>query len=420
MKKVLIIDESPVFRDYMQKKLAGYGLEVVVGINGLDGTIKMRNEMPDLVIMDFYLSRKSSLEVLEEKSKNPNTKQVPVIMASSRVEKEQLKKLAVFGVKKFFAKPIKIDSLIRTISDLLGIEIEIDTTPCIIEAHYNEEVIFIEVARGLNLEKIELLKYKLDELLDIYQVEIPKVLVMMSAVEISDKETGKIDGLLQNIIDRTKASSKHIKVLTSSDVVISHIKASSQFSNIEVHSSLEKAMDSLLGKKAEDFREGDQKVVQDSFLSAAAPKKEKEETIQMRFDEERGESASSVSELNREARIAIVDDDFVIQEMLKTNLEQTGWEVITFENGKDFVDSIESQEYDLVFLDLMMPEMNGIEVLQHLKKQQIEVPIVVLSALSKRETVVNVLKLGVKSYLIKPLQPEEVKRKTHEILGAAF
>ncbi|MCP4181207.1 MAG: response regulator, partial [bacterium] len=53
MKKILIIDDSSLFRSFMKTQLIEYGFDVIEGINGLDGLTKMRNQLPDLVIMDY-------------------------------------------------------------------------------------------------------------------------------------------------------------------------------------------------------------------------------------------------------------------------------------------------------------------------------------------------------------------------------
>src|SRR6056297_3618796 len=171
MKKVLLIDESQLFRDYLGKKFEDQGIEVSMGVNGLDGALKLRSEHPDLVIMDYYLTRNSSLELLEKKQADPNVADVPVIMVSSKVERDKVLQVARYGVRKFFSKPVKIDSLMKTIGEQLGISMSLDTTPSIIEAHFNDRILFIEVAQGLNTEKIELLRYKIQELLELYAVK---------------------------------------------------------------------------------------------------------------------------------------------------------------------------------------------------------------------------------------------------------
>ena len=118
--------------------------------------------------------------------------------------------------------------------------------------------------------------------------------------------------------------------------------------------------------------------------------------------------------------MAIVDDDIVIQELVKTVFSEAGWNIVVYENGKKFVDDIGNHEFDLVFLDLMMPEMNGFQVLQYLKEKNISLPIIVFSALSRQETVVKAVGFGIHSFLIKPLKPENLMQKAAEILSTNF
>jgi DNA-binding response OmpR family regulator len=94
--------------------------------------------------------------------------------------------------------------------------------------------------------------------------------------------------------------------------------------------------------------------------------------------------------------------------------------VHTFSNGREFLSAVRSRVFDLVFLDLRMPEVDGFGVLAELSAQDLEMPIIVLSAVTQRESVVRAFKAGVKSYLVKPLKPEQILRKTLEILKANF
>ncbi|MFQ3546953.1 MAG: response regulator, partial [Termitinemataceae bacterium] len=114
MKQVVIIDESPLFREYLRIKLSNHGIDVGVAINGLDGIAKIRNTLPDLVIIDYHLSRQSCLEVLKEKKKNPNTAGIPVIVTAQKLDQKKIIELVQYNVKKVFAKPIKIDALFAT------------------------------------------------------------------------------------------------------------------------------------------------------------------------------------------------------------------------------------------------------------------------------------------------------------------
>lgn len=420
MKKILVIDESPLFRKYLTQKLETYGFEMIQGANGLDGWVKTRNEVPDLVIMDYYLSRKSSGELLEEKKKNRNTTDIPVIMVSSKIDKNKVVELAGYNVKKIFSKPIKMEKFLQGISSILGVDISIDETPCVIEAHFNEDILFIEIAQGLNIEKIEQLQYKIAELLELYQVKSPKILLMMSSLDLPKEDYRKLSMLLDTVMDHAQPNGKLIKILTTNEDVIKIVSETRSYEHIMVHKSLDTAMDSLLGLKADQLAHDE--VVSERLLKSSAPKKEKAEAIQMRFDsaEAQQEEGQRESVFKSEAKVAIVDDDPVIQELVKTVFSDTSWTLYTFNNGKEFVDNPEGLNYDLVFLDLMMPEMNGFQVLEYFSKKNIDIPVIVFSALSKKETVVKAVGFGIMTYLIKPLKPEQLLRKAAEVLSSSF
>lgn len=420
MKKVLVIDESQLFRDYLKKKLEDYGFEVDVAVSGLDGSSKLRTTLPDLLITDYNLSRKSAVDLLREKDGNPNTKDIPVIMASAKVDRDALMGVANYNVRKFLTKPIRVDALLKAVSETLKVPVSIDNTPCIVEAHVNEDIMFIEVAQGLNREKIDLLRYKIHELLDLYELKSPKILVLMTSIEVSTADSIKLQSLFSSVLEMSGSSKRNIKVLTRSSYVREYLENRSEFAGIGISDNLEDAMDGLLGRKVggpilepgPDSRE--------DVLGTSAPKKQRGESINMRFQEEQQKSSFELSSLGDSTRISIVDDDEVIQELIRSSFADTRVQIHAYGNGRVFLDAEGALESDLVFLDLMMPEMNGFQVLETLRKKELRLPIIVLSALSKRETVVQALKMGVSSYIIKPLKPHDIRNKASEILGLNF
>jgi len=421
MKKVLVVDESPLFRDYLSKKLAEYGFDVILAVNGLDGSVKLRNETPELVIMDFFLSRNSSTELLQKKKSDPNTAPIPVIMVSSKVDREKILQIGQFNVRKFFTKPVKIDALLKSVAELLNVSLNLDSTPSIVEAHVNDEILFVEIAQGLNKEKIELLKYKIAELVDLYEISVPKILVMMSSIEVSADDSLKLSALFSTLVDATKVKQRYVKVLTNSDYVRQFLKSRPEYGEIEVTNSLEKAMDGLLGRKAGSLSDSKKKTAQQEFLQSASPKREKEESLHLRFDDEVKQATRfDLTGLDKGIRIVVVDDDVIIQELIKTAFSDTQFQIETYNNGKEFLDDANAAKADLIFLDLMMPQVDGFQVMEELSARKLELPIIVLSALSQRETVLKALRFGVISYLIKPLKPEGILKKATEVLRLNF
>lgn len=420
MSTILIVDESPLFRRYLSQKLQAYGFDVIEGANGLDGWVKMRSELPDLVIMDYFLSRKSSLEVLEEKKANRNTEGIPLIMVASKIDKNKVIELAGYNVKKILSKPVRMERLLKMVSDILGQEIKVDETPCVIEAHFNEDILFIEISRGLNIEKIEQLQYKIAELLELYQIRKPKVLVMMAGLELPDEHRSKLMMLLDTVVNSAQSSRRLIKVLTNNENAKKWIAESDEFSEIEVIASLDEAMDSLLGLKADEIAKDE--VARERVLKSSAPKQDRDETIQMRFDAEelQHEDQQRSSVFSSEAQVAVVDDDVVIQELVSTVFSETAWNLRSFSNGREFLEALKEQQFDLIFLDLMMPEVDGFQVLQQLSNDGVETPVIVFSALSKKETVIKAVGYGIMSYMIKPLKPEQLMKKAEEVLNTSF
>jgi len=421
MKEVLIIGESGLFREYLGAKLEEYGMEVVFALNGLDGISKMRNELPDLVIMDHMLTRKSSMEVLADKQNDRNLAGIPVIMIASSVDKRHVVQMASSNVKKILSKPIKMDVLFKSISDLAGVEIRMDTTPSVLEAHFNEDILFIEAAQGLNTEKIELLRYKLKELLNLYDVRSPRILLMMSSLAVDDTTPSKIRRLLEIITENAQEHLTLIQILTGSEDIKKIISSSSKFFSIKISDNLAAAMDSLIGLKPDSFAH--EEIVQEKLLKATGQKKEGQETVQMRFDSEQvpeEERDQLASIFNSKATVAVVDDDLIIRELVRTVFSETSWELRPYVNGKEFLIAEKDMDFDLVFLDLMMPEIDGFQVLEYLKKHDKKLPIIVFSALSQKETIQKAISYGINSYMIKPLVPEKIQKKAIEVLSSTF
>jgi CheY-like chemotaxis protein len=423
-KKVLIIDESELFRDYLKDRLAAAGLDVEVAVNGLAGAAKLRDLVPDLVIMDYSLTRRSCKEVLEEKNRDPNTSAIPVILTAQKIDKNRLLELVPFNIKRVIMKPLKIDGLFASLSELLGTKFEVDSTPCVIEAHVNDNIIFVEIAKGLNREKIDLLRFKIAELLELYAIRSPRILVMLADMELSFVDGTNLELLLRILLDQSKAKARHIKLLTNSSFVRDFTRGRTEFAEIEAVVNLQNAMDGLLTDydPGVEMGEGKAEMVAERILSAQTHEAERE-SIEMRFEEEAKKKPLSIEAMRETGKglsIAVVDDDFVIQELVRTTFGAISASVVAFNDGSAFLEAAKARSFDLVFLDILMPGMNGFQVLARLRADDIELPVIVLSAVSQREAVTRAFQAGVKSYLIKPFKPDQILKKTLETLKANF
>ncbi|HNQ97311.1 MAG TPA: response regulator, partial [Treponemataceae bacterium] len=147
-----------------------------IGLGQPDSLSKMRSLIPDLVIIDYNSAESFIVTLLEQKKKDPNAVSIPVLVLAQKIDSVTSERLTRLGVKWILPKPLKIDQLLSIMSDVLKCKFEIDTTPCILEAHVNDNILFIEIAQGLNREKIDLLKYSLRELIALYNLTSPRSL----------------------------------------------------------------------------------------------------------------------------------------------------------------------------------------------------------------------------------------------------
>ncbi len=106
-------------------------------------------------------------------------------------------------------------------------------------------------------------------------------------------------------------------------------------------------------------------------------------------------------------KILVVDDEKEIAELLKVILENDGYEVCVFYDGKSAVQSILNQDYDLALLDVMLPKMDGFSLCQMIRKDHLY-PIIMLTAKVEDTDKILGLSLGADDYITKPFNPLEV------------
>lgn len=109
-------------------------------------------------------------------------------------------------------------------------------------------------------------------------------------------------------------------------------------------------------------------------------------------------------------KILAVDDERHIVRLVQVNLERQGYEVVTAFDGKEALEKIASENPDLVVLDVMMPYMDGFEVLQTIRKnpETRELPVIMLTAKAQDADVFRGWQQGVDCYLTKPFNPMEL------------
>src|SRR4030042_2107157 len=117
--------------------------------------------------------------------------------------------------------------------------------------------------------------------------------------------------------------------------------------------------------------------------------------------------------------ILLVEDDIFVSDIYQTKLGQEGFRVLTAENGTEAIKKLKESVPDLILLDIVMPYMDGMEVLRKLKekKEWKDIPVMLLTNLSDKEKVDEGMGMGASDYLIKShFTPSEVVAKVRSLL----
>ena len=109
------------------------------------------------------------------------------------------------------------------------------------------------------------------------------------------------------------------------------------------------------------------------------------------------------------ARILVVDDEEIVIRSCLRILEGNGYEIDVAHDGHEALRKIESNTYDIMILDIMMPNLGGLEVLRRVKETHPDMDVIMITGLSQIDTAVQAMKLGAFDYISKPFEPDELK-----------
>ena len=400
-----------MLREFLKEKFAAENITVEVAEAQRDALPKFLSVLPDLVIVNIENSVSDVEDFLAKKQADPNGKKVPVIVSGPVITHEEASDLVQYGVIKYFTRPIQFDLFFDSIGRVLHSAFAIDSTPCVLDMHLNHHIIFIEIAKGLNREKISLLKYKIADIIQKNNLTLPKLVLMMSDLSLSYVDGLNLELLLTNITEDRRVLRRNIKILSFDPFVSDFIEGHPLYEGIEVVQDLSKVITSLVDSVSDSV----ENVISDKIL--ASSEADGDESMGIRFFSDAETVGNNGGLSSAQPNIAIIDNDISVIAYLKRAVETVA-EVSAFASGKDFLSKIQQKHFDLVITGMYMPDVTGLDILKFLIDRRIDLPVIVYSNVVQKELIMQTLKLGASSYLIKP-QPEEViVQKVLEVLNA--
>ena len=121
--------------------------------------------------------------------------------------------------------------------------------------------------------------------------------------------------------------------------------------------------------------------------------------------------------MNERQSILLVDDDPEFCKAMKKTLEKSGYLVTLATDGWEALAAITGNVFDLVLSDLRMPNLNGIELMQEIKRKKINVPVVFITGYGEVESYMDLMNMGAFEYINKPVGKKEILRVIEKVLG---
>lgn len=116
--------------------------------------------------------------------------------------------------------------------------------------------------------------------------------------------------------------------------------------------------------------------------------------------------------------ILVVDDSWLVRQSVTTMLKRSGFEVTLAENGRQALQKCETKAFDAILLDLLMPDINGLDVLKKLHEKGVTTPVIILTADIQLSTQQRCREAGVRDFIIKPPNEERLINTLNVILSS--
>lgn len=123
--------------------------------------------------------------------------------------------------------------------------------------------------------------------------------------------------------------------------------------------------------------------------------------------------------VNNDVRILVVDDERLMRDLMALSLRRFGYDVEAVADGRTALALLENEYFDLVMLDVVMPDMDGFTLLHELRAFS-DVPVIMLTAMNRQEDVVRGFELGADNYIVKPFNFKEVEARIQAVLRRAI
>jgi len=379
-KFILIIEDDENFSKVLYDLSHERGFKCMVALDGESGLHLAEYHLPSAIILDIGLPGIDGYEVMERLKDNTKTRHIPVHFISASDKSIRAMKLGAIG---YLTKPVsdqKLDEAFKKIETLISKPIK--------------KVLVVEDDKIMRTSIIKLLGDNNIKITAVDSAEKAYDLLKKEPFDCQILDLGLQDMSGFDLLEKIRSDKQIIDL----PIIIYTGKDLSK----EDEERLSKYADSIILKGARSF----ERLLSETTLFLHQLESEMPESKRKMLRQ-----LHNKEEMLKDKNVLIVDDDMRNVFALSSLLEDKGIKVVVGKNGKDGLDKLNKHpEIDLVLMDIMMPEMDGYEAMQEIRKQKKykKLPIIALTAKAMKEDREKCIAAGANDYLAKPVETEKL------------
>ncbi|MDR5659066.1 response regulator [Serpentinicella sp. ANB-PHB4] len=414
--RIIVIDDDIEMLNFLDSILTNYGYKVLISSNPEEAMSLLKTEPFDLVITDIMMPGKTGFDihnyVIEEKI------EIPVIFLTGLHEQDLKWKALRDGVDYFIEKPFEPEELLARAEGIIrkNTKKNLDVFTDELTGAYNRKFFTKRFEEEKEKHKRQ------NKILSIAFLDLDYF------KEINDTY-GHVfgDEILQGFVETIKT-----KLRTYDEI---YRYGGDEFlillpdtNGEEAYKMVERIRESVQRKTY--YSEDNKKEITISFSAGIAMMQDYDVSVTDILKQ--GDAALYISKKNgrnqttyqyeeiqtRPKRILVVDDAQIVVNLIKTRLIYLGYEVAYAKDGEEALQKIKSFKPDLMLLDLMLPKVSGLEVLQRIKEETVvnKLKVIVVSARNKEKDILSSFHLGAKDFVTKPFSLEVLEEKIKKLL----
>ena len=427
MAKILLLEDNDINRDMLSRRLQRQGYEVISGLNGTEALPMAIAQSPDLILMDMSMPVMDGWEATQQLKSHPQVQTIPVIALTAHAMAGDREKALAVGCDGYDTKPIDFERLVGKIESFLPALLEEEPAKETANESPIDEWIERLMLRHLRHELCtpinaiigygEILLDEVSEVddpesyQDLEKVHAAGLQLLASTDTILNSNQLKDHPVARDI--NSFSARVRLELLTPLSTVMGYCEMLLEDAPADITSDLKRidtAARHLLEMTNDIVNLAQQQLQTLSGQSSLVAKLQIDDPANATFAQTADKLIRSVQLSGDKAidgSILVVDDNQINCDLLSRQLGRQGYTVTTVNRGAQALELLQEADYDLVLLDIFMPDMNGLDVLSEIKQNPDwqTLPVIMISALDELNSVVHCIEMGAEDFLSKPFNP---------------